>query len=643
MSSNQQIRQSELFAGQDWTVLYRAFTQINFNASDPASINQALQTYIQTNYPEDFNDWIERSEFVALIDLISWIAGTLAFRTDVNARENFLETAQARESVLRLARFLSYNARRAQSSRGLVKITNVATSQSVVDSFGVNLNNTTINWNDPDNPDWLEQFVVVLNAAFPTTNPFGIPLNTAQVSGITTQSYALNNQSNPACVYPFSANVNGSSDTFEIVNMTFDTTGFSELAPDPTQPFHIAYCNDGLGNASANTGFMMLFKQGSLNTTTYYLQSPIENRTIAIATNNISQTDVWVQSVDSNNNIISQWTEVPTVITDNITYNSVAPTIQNIYAAITEDSDQVTLRFGDGTFGAVPTGNLRLWYRTVNGLQYQLRPIDMSNCTINIPYYDVQGRSQTLTVTFSLQESVTNAVTSETMDDIRRRAPQSFASQSRMVSGEDYNVYPLTSNEIVKMHAVNRIYSGHSRYLDINDPTSTYQDTVVYSDDGIAYLNPITQYIQIPSSANLTPEQIALNKIQPMLADISIQNYFLDLWMSNAATLGMDILPGDAVWIASTGSGFSSIGSFSYAPLVTDDTVNSLTNYLAVGSLLKFQWTDMSTGTGTSDAVNDCSANSIEHLCIVQQCNCVDVEYEYSKWCNSYHDLPNIS
>jgi hypothetical protein len=465
MSSNQQIRQSELFAGQDWTVLYRAFTQINFNASDPASINQALQTYIQTNYPEDFNDWIERSEFVALIDLISWIAGTLAFRTDVNARENFLETAQARESVLRLARFLSYNARRAQSSRGLVKITNVATSQSVVDSFGVNLNNTTINWNDPDNPDWLEQFVVVLNAAFPTTNPFGIPLNTAQVSGITTQSYALNNQSNPACVYPFSANVNGSSDTFEIVNMTFDTTGFSELAPDPTQPFHIAYCNDGLGNASANTGFMMLFKQGSLNTTTYYLQSPIENRTIAIATNNISQTDVWVQSVDSNNNIISQWTEVPTVITDNITYNSVAPTIQNIYAAITEDSDQVTLRFGDGTFGAVPTGNLRLWYRTVNGLQYQLRPIDMSNCTINIPYYDVQGRSQTLTVTFSLQESVTNAVTSETMDDIRRRAPQSFASQSRMVSGEDYNVYPLTSNEIVKMHAVNRIYSGHSRYL----------------------------------------------------------------------------------------------------------------------------------------------------------------------------------
>jgi hypothetical protein len=60
--SSQATRQSELFAGEDWTVLYRAFTQINFNAYDPASINAALRNYIQANYPEDFNDWSENSE-----------------------------------------------------------------------------------------------------------------------------------------------------------------------------------------------------------------------------------------------------------------------------------------------------------------------------------------------------------------------------------------------------------------------------------------------------------------------------------------------------------------------------------------------------------------------------------------------------
>ena len=45
------LRQSELFAGQDWRVIYRAFTQVNFNASDPDTITTALRAYIQANYP----------------------------------------------------------------------------------------------------------------------------------------------------------------------------------------------------------------------------------------------------------------------------------------------------------------------------------------------------------------------------------------------------------------------------------------------------------------------------------------------------------------------------------------------------------------------------------------------------------------
>src|SRR4051812_30960478 len=137
---SQSIRQSELFAGQDWQVLYRAFTDVNFNASDPPSINRALRAYIQTNYPENFNDWIESSEFVALIDLLSWLAGTLAFKTDINARESFLETAETRESILRLARFISYNPRRNQCAQGLVKIVEVSTDDDVLDGFGTNLN-----------------------------------------------------------------------------------------------------------------------------------------------------------------------------------------------------------------------------------------------------------------------------------------------------------------------------------------------------------------------------------------------------------------------------------------------------------------------------------------------------------------------
>ena len=55
--------------------------------------------YIRQNYPEDFNDYIESSEYLALIDLNCFPRSKpIAFRVDLNARENFLELAERRES-----------------------------------------------------------------------------------------------------------------------------------------------------------------------------------------------------------------------------------------------------------------------------------------------------------------------------------------------------------------------------------------------------------------------------------------------------------------------------------------------------------------------------------------------------------------
>ena len=67
MATTQQVRQSQLFAAEDWRVIYTAFTQVNFNAYDFNTIRSSMIDYVRINYPEDFNDWIESSEFVALI------------------------------------------------------------------------------------------------------------------------------------------------------------------------------------------------------------------------------------------------------------------------------------------------------------------------------------------------------------------------------------------------------------------------------------------------------------------------------------------------------------------------------------------------------------------------------------------------
>ena len=57
-----------------------------------------------------------------------------------------------------------------------------------------------------------------------------------------------------------------------------------------------------------------------------------------------------------------------------------------------------------------------------------------------------------------------------------------------MVSATDYAVYPLqASTNITKIKSTNRVHSGHTRYVDINDPTGTYKDLTIFGDDGYVF------------------------------------------------------------------------------------------------------------------------------------------------------------
>ena len=147
-------RQNSLLISQDWQKIYRSFQQADFLSYDFDTIRRTMIQYLRSNYPEDFNDYIESSEYIALIDLIAYLGQNLSFRVDLNARENFIDTAQRRDSILRLARLLSYVPKRNISAAGLLKINSVSTTESVTDSNGSDLSNTLISWNDPTNSNW---------------------------------------------------------------------------------------------------------------------------------------------------------------------------------------------------------------------------------------------------------------------------------------------------------------------------------------------------------------------------------------------------------------------------------------------------------------------------------------------------------
>ena len=480
-------RQTSLLVAEDWTKLYQSFRNADFQSYDFETLRASMISYLQLYYPEDFNDYIESSEFIALIDMIAFLGQSLAFRSDLNARENFIDTAQRRDSILKLARLISYNPKRNINSRGYLKFDSVSTTETVYDSNGINLSGLVINWADAGNSNWLEQFTTVLNASLQTNQVIGKPASSQTIAGVTTDEYQINYVSNALAIYPITATVAGSSMNFEIVSPT--TTGENyvyEAAPTLNSPFSFLYRNDGLGNSSNNTGYFAYFKQGTLQSVDFGSNESIPNRVYSVNTNNINNSDLWLYSVDANGNLDTLWTQVPAVANTNVIYNNT--TDRNIYQVNTRAGDQIDLVFGDGAFANIPVGRFRLFYRTSNSLQYKITPDELQGVPISISYISQSGRAEVLTITASLQYTVANSSTRESLDDIKQKAPQQFYTQNRMITGEDYNILPYTLfNNIIKVKSVNRTSSGVSRYLDVIDVTGKYSSTNIFAQDGMLY------------------------------------------------------------------------------------------------------------------------------------------------------------
>jgi hypothetical protein len=258
-------RQTNLLVNQDWTLVYQSFKQADFQSYDFDTLRKSMIDYLRMYYPEDFNDFTDSSEYIALIDLLAFLGQSLAFRMDLNARENFFDTAERRDSVLKLARLINYNATRAVSASGLLKIDSISTTESVTDSNGLNLSNLLINWNDSSNQDWREQFAAILNASFISGQMVGNPGNSQSISGIQTDEYSINLAAGVTPTYSFSATVGGNNTNFEAVSAsTVGTNYIYEVSPAASGRFNILYRNDNLGNASNNTGYFVYFKQGAL-------------------------------------------------------------------------------------------------------------------------------------------------------------------------------------------------------------------------------------------------------------------------------------------------------------------------------------------------------------------------------------------
>lgn len=524
-------RQNNLLVAEDWTKIYQTFQNADFKSYDFETIRRTMIDYLRQNYPENFNDYIDSSEYIAIVDLIAFIAQSISFRIDLNARENFIDTAQRRDSILKLAKLISYNPKRTQASTGLLKITSVSTTENLVDSNGTNLANKIVVWNDGTNADWYQQFTYVMNSAM-SNALFGNPNARKTISGVVNEQYDLAVVSNDVPVFAFSKTVSSIPMNFELVGSSILTGAtVTEQNPFIGSDFGVIYKNDNKGSASKNSGWFVQFKQGTLQSSDFTIVNAMSNEIIGVDVQNINNSDVWLYELDANGDLSTLWTKLDSIGGTNVAYNVLKNQTKSIYSVSTRENDQVDLNFGDGVFGKVPSGNFRLYYRTSNGLSYAIAPQDMNNIQVRIPYRSANGQTQSLTMVLSLQSTVANSSASESNQSIKQNAPQMYYTQNRMITGEDYNVLPMSlSQDIVKVKAVNRVASGISRYFEIADPTGRVSSVNMFADDGCVYQDTYTTNFTFSFNTKNEVYGIVKSKIEPLVATTAVRDFYYEMF-----------------------------------------------------------------------------------------------------------------
>lgn len=576
-------RQTAIFGTEDWKKLYRTFKEADFQSYDFETLRKSMVDYLRLYHPETFNDYTESSEFIALLDLMAFMGQGLAFRSDLNTRENFLDTAERRDSVIKLAKLVGYTPKRNLNASGFLKVTSVSTTESVLDYNNFNLSGVTINWNDVTNPDWLEQFNSIMNAAMIDSQRFGRPGHYQNILGVETSEYQLNTTPNTIPVASFESEVDGISMDFEIVSSTsLNKSYVYEQSPKPGGSFNVLYKNDKLGYGSENTGYFFMFKQGRLQNQDFSVVDRLSNRSIALNIEGVNEKDVWLFELTNFATLLTEWKQVDNIFAIDNSGNSGTRTI---YQVNTTTNDQIQLQFGDGTFSEIPVGDFRAYVRRSNGLEYVINPEEIQNVQVSVNYVSRNGRTETLTLTLNLQSPVSNSKSRETIAEIKERAPAAFYTQNRMVNGEDYNNFPYTKfTSILKSKALARTGVGVNRQLDLLDPTGKYSSTTAFASDGMLYrsfTDPTTTFSFLDTNdiAN-----VIQNTLEPIIKSRGLRHFYYDKYQRVT-------LP-DISWKQSTAIVNQTTGYF-YDPAGGVTSVGAFTSgntkYIQEGALVKFE------------------------------------------------------
>lgn len=572
-------------SAESWEKIYEAFTKVNFTSYDADTIEQSLVDYLRVYYGEVFNDLILSSELIAMLQLFAYVAEQLAYRVDMVSHENFITTAQRKQSILRLAKLISYKATRNVPLRGLVKLTSVSTTERVVDSRGVDLSGLVVGWNDPNNVSWKEQFFLIMNGVL--TSRVGQPQKSFQVGDVVMDLYALNAGAGSFVngVFAFSASTGLDTFPMEVVPADLDGDGPFEREPDLNAAMSLIYADDGIGDGSDYTGFLAYVKQGTLARIDYAIADAQPNRRLEFLPDNVNHTDVWVQRVDDQGTVIERWKQVETINEQNLIFNG-DRTTRLKYEVDTLENDQIAVVFGDGDFTDVPKGLFRFWMRQSANRAAVIQRNKVVNQPMSFTYVSSTGTTETCTVTFSLTTTLQNGAASETIEHVRQAAPASYYAQNRMVNGQDHNTYLLKDPTILRVKTVNRTFAGQPKYIDWNDASGAYENVSIFG-----YDLAMRYELSLDSLTTSFSGQALIDSVlEPLLESNGVINAMLHISATDPNTVGVISAPRRA-FIEDNRAGLYQSATGVFVTLINGTTPDgSLKEKTAMQGLIDRHW-----------------------------------------------------
>lgn len=595
---------NNLLVAEDWNVIFNAFKNVSIQAFDYDTVYDALDNYIKTNNPEEYADIKKNGVMSIHMDMISRLAHSLSYRYEQAARENFFDTATLRESVIKLAKAYSYRPKRNRAANGLCRISSIRTTEPLFDVNGVNIANQVVKWNQSGDAEWFSKFIAIINRAFTSTNPFGRPLSRDSFNNIQHELYSINRVDSGQATYPFSAPVNTRKVGFEMVSSKIENDMVMEETPDSKLEFNALYLNDRNGNHSPNTGFFVQFKQGSLSNTLYNFSHPIADYTLDISDENVNETDVWLVELDDNNTPVHTWSAINNLEGQSVDYERIFNGNTKLYTIESHDKNRISLRFGNGVDTDIPVGKYNLWRRTSTNKTMSIKTGEIKDVPVSIMYYGADNQKYQLTIFLTNVSEVNNSEPEESIERIRRNAPLSHYTQERMINGEDYNIYPQTLTSLIKKQkTVNRTHSGHSRYMDIYDPSDEISFVTINAEDGYLLMDysKLIQELDITFTTNYEYE------VRRTINTLVTSYYFID-YTYNTIVKEPIIMENEIKWHVVPDNVAGSMGYFTINDIIVSVGRSSNEEDLQLiqkGTILNFEKDGVSVSTYIDNIENN--------------------------------------